>query len=385
MKKLRKFFQAAAFLTAAAVAVPFGLAQQPGIQDYMGELQLFSRTLGAILEGYVDDVSPRKMFYEAVRGMMQSLDPYSEFIDPEKYELMRISIKGEYAGIGTWIQERQGEIFIERINEGSAADKAGLLAGDKILKIDGDPVVGKDVAAIGRLLRGEEGVAVRLTVFRAKKTFDVKVVRETIQIDAVKDIRIVGRAVGYFSISDFQEHTAQQVDKAIETLAKQKMEALIIDLRGNQGGLMTQAVALAGRFLPKGSVVLRVKSKIGVQQGDHRIEEDYNIYKKPVVILVNQLSASASEIFSAAMQDYGRARLVGMKTYGKASVQSVVPLDEKSAMKLTTARYLSPKGRKIDGIGIEPDLVVEDGTPENPNAQNQIRAALQLLKQQYEA
>jgi len=385
MKKLRKFFQAAAFLTAAAVAVPFGLAQQPGIQDYMGELRLFSRTLGAILEGYVDDVSPRKMFYEAVRGMMQSLDPYSEFIDPEKYELMRISIKGEYAGIGTWIQERQGEIFIERINEGSAADKAGLLAGDKILKIDGDPVVGKDVAAIGRLLRGEEGVAVRLTVFRAKKTFDVKVVRETIQIDAVKDIRIVGRAVGYFSISDFQEHTAQQVDKAIETLAKQKMEALIIDLRGNQGGLMTQAVALAGRFLPKGSVVLRVKSKIGVQQGDHRIEEDYNIYKKPVVILVNQLSASASEIFSAAMQDYGRARLVGMKTYGKASVQSVVPLDEKSAMKLTTARYLSPKGRKIDGIGIEPDLVVEDGTPENPNAQNQIRAALQLLKQQYEA
>lgn len=366
-------------------AIPVVAAQTAPGQDILEELKLFSRALGAIMEGYVDEVQPRKMFYEAVRGMTKALDPYCEFFDPEKFELLTISIKGEYAGIGTWIQMKEGNIVIEKVSEGSAAAKAGLLAGDVILKIDGALTAGKDVAEAGRLLRGEEGVAVMLQVRRLQEVMDIKVVREKIEIESVRDVRIVGKAVGYMNIVDFQENTAVQADKALETLEKQGMKALIIDLRSNQGGLMTQAVALASRFLPKGTMIVKTSSRLEVQRKDFVVEEDRKIYGLPVIILVNQLSASASEIFSAAMQDHKRARLVGMKTFGKASVQSVVPLDEKTAMKITTARYLTPSGRKIDAVGIEPDFKVEDSTPENPQAQNQIRTALELFKEYYEA
>lgn len=363
----------------------FLYAQGQAVQNYIEELKLYSKALGALLEGYVGDVEPRRMFYEAVRGMMNALDQYSEFIDPEKYELMKISIAGEYAGIGTWIKDVDGMIVIDKIRPQTAADRAGLLAGDKILAVDGVMTQGKGAPEIGALLRGEPETMVVLLIQRdeTEKVFEVELKRETISVDALRDVRIVGKSIGYFALVNWQENTVQQVEEKVDELLGMGMQALIIDLRGNQGGLMTQAVALSDHFLPEGMPVVEVRSKIDVQQQLYKASGGVKKYDFPLVILVNQASASASEIFSACMQDHGRATLVGMKTFGKASVQSVIPLDEKSAMKLTTARYYSPKGRMIDSQGITPDIVVEQGTEDNPQEQLQIKAAIKILEKYY--
>jgi len=368
-------------LTTAVWGVRGGIswAQSAAGVDLIEELKLYSRALGAIMEGYAGDVEARQLFYEAVRGMTKSLDKHSEFNDPEKYELMKISIAGEYAGIGTWLKEADGKIMIENIRPGTSAERAGLHAGDIVLAVDGLALAGKTVAEAGALLRGDAGTEVLVRLFRDKE-FEVKLVRETIELESIRDIRKVGRAIGYMQIMDFQEKTVAQMDAGLSDLEKQGIEALIIDLRNDGGGLMTQAVAMAERFLPAGAKIVSVNSKIDVQRKEHVASGSVRVYDYPMVILVNQFSASASEIFSAAMQDHKRATLVGVKTFGKASVQSVVPLDERSAMKLTTARYLSPNGRQIDGIGLDPDVVVEDGTSDNPQAQNQIKAAIAILK-----
>lgn len=364
---------------------PRTFAQNPP-SDLLEELKLFSKALGAIVEGYVGDVQPRKLYYEAVRGMAKSLDPYSEFIDPEKYELMKIGIKGEYAGIGTWIKESEGFILIEKIREGSAAEVAGLKVNDKILAVDGVMTQGKNVAEVGSMLRGEPNTNVKITIRRdaEEKIFEVTIMRETFQIEAVRDIRIVGKAIGYMQITDFQEKTTEQAEKGLEDLSKKGMKAIIIDLRNNPGGLLKQAVALASLFLDKGEKVVSVNSKIDAQKQEYSTEGAKHLYKEPMVILVNQYSASASEVFSACMQDHKRATIVGVKTYGKASVQSLIPLDDVSALKLTTARYLSPNGQHIDGVGIQPNVIVQDGAPGTEDAQNQIKAALKILKEYYE-
>jgi len=368
-----------------ALASRLAFAQNPP-SDLLEELKLFSKALGAIMEGYAGEVKPRKMFYEAVRGMAQSLDPYSEFIDPEKFELMQIGIKGEYAGIGTWIKEADGFILIEKIRENSAAELAGLRIGDKILAVDGEMTQGKTAAEIGALLRGDPDTEVAMTIRRDEdeKIFEVKIIRQTFEIDAVRDIRIVGRAVGYMQITDFQEKTAEQMERGLVDLESKGMEALIIDLRNNQGGLLNQAVTLGSLFLEQGKKIVSVNSKIEVQKQEYFAADAKKIYDIPMVVLVNQFSASASEVFSAAMQDHGRATIVGVKTYGKASVQSLIPLDDVSALKLTTARYLSPHGQQIDGVGIQPNIVVEEGAPGTDSAQNQIKAALKILQQYYE-
>jgi carboxyl-terminal processing protease len=203
--------------------------------------------------------------------------------------------------------------------------------------------------------------------------------REKIEIESVKEARIISKGVAYIAIVNFQENTSEQVNLALKKLDQQGLQALIIDLRDNGGGLLEQAVDLAGIFLPKDKKVVSVTSKIKEQQKEHRTSGKYRLRKEPLVILVNQKSASASEIFSACLQDHKRATIIGTQTFGKASVQSVVPLDEKTAMKFTTARYLSPLGRMIDGIGIKPDEVIEKN--ESDKLDLQIVRALALLEE----
>ena len=347
------------------------------------DIKLFARALSVIDEAYVENVQMREMLYAAVKGMMESLgDRYSEFIDPERYKLLQIHLKGEYAGIGV-ILEMFGDIpGIKAVNPDSAAARAGLEALDKILKIDGSATSGVPIADIAAKLRGEADTPVMMTIQRDRiqKIFDVKVIRQKIEIESVKDARIVGKAVGYFRLNTWQDHTVEQVDKAIKDLRKKKMKALIIDLRDNDGGLLPQAVGLAERFLPKGAEIVSVDSKVSEQKKEYVSSGRYTLKKIPLVVLVNHKSASASEIFSAAMQDNKRATVVGTQTFGKASVQSVVPLDDQSAMKLTTARYRSPLGRDINHLGITPDAVVENGPPGAPNADRQIVKALEILK-----
>lgn len=378
------------FLTLSMVLIfcfqPFsarGVAPMEEGMNIIEELKLFSRALGAILEGYVEKKEPRELFYEAVKGMTASLDEYSQFFYPEQYELVQISIKGEYAGIGARLEIVGDLPAITEIAPGGPAEKAGLKIDDRILEIDSQSTKGKPLSEISSLLRGEAGTSVHLSVFRPalEKTLTLEVVRETLEIQSVRDVRMVGKALGYLRIVDFQENTTEQVTQALQQLHKQGMQALIIDLRGNMGGVMTEAVELAEKFLPQGLKIVSVQSRIPEQQKEFistakEVEPYY-----PIVILVNQATASASEIFTAAMQDHGRAKVVGAKTFGKASVQSVVPLDDKAAMKITTARYVSPAGRVIDRVGIVPDEEIENKPPDQPGSDLQTRRALEMMKQ----
>ncbi len=347
------------------------------------EIKLFSKALGVIEEAYPGEVDQRQLLYEAVEGMLESLDRYSEFIGPDKFEILQIHMKGEYAGIGT-VLEIMGEFpGIRLVNPDSAAFKAGLRPGDRFLKINGESARGMDLPQAAKRLRGEEGSVLNLTMERPseKRTFDVEIKREKVTIESVKDIRMVGRAIGYMWIQSWQENTSEQVQSGIENLMQQGMQALILDLRQNDGGLLDEAVELSERFLPADAKIVSVDSKIEEQRKEYNSTGAHTIPRFPMLILVNENSASASEIFSAAMQDHERARIIGNQTFGKASVQSVIPLDDQSAMKLTTARYLSPAGRDLNAVGIEPDMVVENGPEGSPNADRQIVKALELFKE----
>ncbi len=388
LNKIKKFCRtnqlAIAILSALLVFSFFastGAAQQE--IEIIEELKLFSRALGAILEGYVEPLDGRKMFYEAVKGMMGALDPYSQFFDMEKYELLKIEMKGEYSGIGARIGIVDDIPVIEDIQASSAAEKAGLQIKDMILQANHDWVVSKTAPQVSALLRGEADTPLNLTIWResTQKLFEVEMKREKIELKSVNDIRIVGKAVGYIRIDEFSENTIEQFDAAIKNLKDRGMKALIIDLRGNDGGLMPKAVELAERFLPEGAKIISVKSRIEVQAKEYLSSGSKTESNYPLVVLVNQASASASEIFSAAIQDNKRGTIIGMKTFGKASVQSVVPLDETTAVKLTTARYVSPGGRVIDGVGITPDQIVENGPSSEAGSDSQVRTALNLLKE----
>ncbi|PIQ86864.1 MAG: peptidase S41 [Candidatus Omnitrophica bacterium CG11_big_fil_rev_8_21_14_0_20_45_26] len=357
-------------------------AVQSESYDVLEELKLFSRAIGAVLEGYVEKKDARQLLYHAVKGMLEGMDPYTVFIDEEHYKLLQIDMKGEYSGLGAVLEMVDNQIFIKEIKPASAAQKAGLEVKDMILKVDSKDVIGLGMAEVAELLRGEAGTEVMVRVQRptVPEPIDIKVIRELVEISAINDVRMAGRHLGYLRIDNFQEHTADQIDKAIKKLTKEGMKALIIDLRNNQGGLMTAAIDLASRFLPGDKKIVSVESRIDVQKKEHFSDGSKHLTDCDLIVLVNEHSASASEIFSAAIQDHKRGIVVGMKTYGKASVQSVVPLDDKTAMKLTTARYISPNGRVIDKVGIVPDEEVPYLVEGVEGEDQQTRKALEIFK-----
>ncbi|HQB12285.1 MAG TPA: S41 family peptidase, partial [Candidatus Omnitrophota bacterium] len=277
------------------------------------------------------------------------------------------------------VQER---VTVRAVEPGKPAEQAGLRAGDVILKVDGISVEKKSVAEVSALLRGSENTPVVLTVLRepAVEPFDLTVQRQKIQIPAIQDARMIGKRLAYFRLTAWQDHTMEQVDQTLEDFRENGMKALIIDLRNNDGGLLPQAVALAERFLTRGKKIVSVQSKIQEQKKEYFVAGDGEYAEIELVILVNEKSASASEVFSAAMQDHRRAVIVGVKTFGKGSVQSVIPLDDVSGMKLTTARYLTPSGRMIDKIGLTPDRVVVNGPEGVPGMDHQTLEAIAVLK-----
>lgn len=364
------------------VLLPLTALLAQGDGGFIEELKLFSKAIGVIQEAYVGDVTPRNLLYQAAKGMLASLDRFSEFIDPERFKLLQISMKGEYAGIGAVLQMVNGQVAIRALEPGKPAEKAGLRPGDILLKVDGVSLEKKAVADVSALLRGEENTPVVVTIQRGvpPKVFDVTIQRQKIELQAIPDARMIGKSLAYFRLSAWQEHTSAQADKTLEDLKKKGMRALIIDLRNNDGGLLAQAVALAERFLPKGKKIVSVQSKIAEQRKEYFVTEKGKYVNMDLVILVNEKSASASEVFSAAMQDYGRATIVGVKTFGKGSVQSVIPFDDVSALKLTTARYATPSGRIIDMIGLTPDRVIANGPDGTPGADRQVMEAISILK-----
>jgi len=324
------------------------------------ELEIFAEGLVLIESKYVEEETAEDLIYGAMRGIALSLDPYSQFLTPDDYKNLLVETEGKFGGLGIEITMKHGLLTIISPIEDTPAWKAGIEAGDIIIKIDGEMT--KDITLNGAVkqLRGDPGTKVILTVVRdeSRKVEDITIVRGIIKIKDIKRPMILEDGVGYVKIGEFRESTSKDLSKALEKLDKEGLEALIIDVRNNPGGLLNSSIDISSKFLSNGEVVVSTDSR----------NEEKRIYKSdffgkkylniPIVVLVNKGSASASEILAAALRENNRAVLIGETTFGKGSVQTILPLSDGSAMRLTTSKYYTPNGESIHEKGIEPDIII---------------------------
>lgn len=343
-----------------------------------------TRVMEQIRENYVDPskTSYKDLVYGALRGMLSSLDEYSQFLDPEMYAEMKDDTAGEYGGLGLVITLRDGVLTIVSPMEDTPGFHAGLQPGDRILEIDGRPTDGWALTEAVKQLRGKVGTQVRLKVLRpATNEFkEMTLTRAKISVASVKDESIVADGIGYVRITEFKEPTADALQKALDSLLGQNINALIIDVRNNPGGLLTSAIAVAEKFLKRGDVIVSTEGRDRRTQQVYKSRGRRHYTEFPMVVLINGGSASAAEIFAGALQDHKRAIVIGEKSFGKGSVQSVLPLDDGSAIRLTTAWYYTPNRRLIHGRGIEPDIVVPM-SPEEWQAVLQQRSRAELRQE----
>ena len=324
------------------------------------ELQLLADTFDAIRRGYVEDVSDADLFEMAVKGMLTSLDPHSAYLTDDDYDNLQESTEGQFTGLGIEIGYRGGFIAIVTPIDGSPAIDAGLQAGDVILKIDGTSTQGMSTSESSTFMRGPEGTDVVLEIGRAGESqpFDVVVTRGVIDVPSVR-ARELDEGYWLIRVSRFQRDSGREVTEAVQAaLEKNTIKGLIIDVRNNPGGVMNASVEMASNFLD-GGLVVYTKGRHPESMNTYNAEPGELIADVPIVVLVNGGSASASEIVAGALQDRGRAVIMGTQSFGKGSVQTVLPVSETKALKLTTARYYTPSGRSIQAEGIIPDVVVE--------------------------
>ena len=324
------------------------------------ELQLFADTFDAIRRGYVEDVSDADLFEMAVKGMLTSLDPHSAYLTDDDYDNLQESTEGQFTGLGIEIGYRGGFIAIVTPIDGSPAIDAGLQAGDVILKIDGTSTQGMSTSESSTFMRGPEGTDVVLEIGRAGESqpFDVVVTRGVIDVPSVR-ARELDEGYWLIRVSRFQRDSGREVTEAVQAaLEKNTIKGLIIDVRNNPGGVMNASVEMASNFLD-GGLVVYTKGRHPESMNTYNAEPGELIADVPIVVLVNGGSASASEIVAGALQDRGRAVIMGTQSFGKGSVQTVLPVSEKKALKLTTSLYYTPSGRSIQAEGIIPDVVVE--------------------------
>ncbi len=344
--------------------------------DIAGTLKLF-RVIQLIKSRYVEEVPSDALLAGAIKGMVNSLgDPHSIYLDPKMYKEFMIETEGSFGGVGIVIGIKDKMLTVVAPIEGTPGDKAGIKSGDQILKIDGLDT--KDMAldeAVSKI-RGPEGSHVTLSILRSgQDAKEYTLTRSNIQIKTVTG-KMLENDIGYVRLSMFNENTGSDIGKKLQELEKQGMKAVILDLRDNPGGLLEESVKVAGNFVPKGPVV-SVVTKDGTRETH---SSNLAAPKYPLVILVNGGSASASEIVAGAVQDTGAGTLIGTKTFGKGSVQTIIRLDGGSAMKLTIAKYLTPNDRSINGVGIEPDIKVEMPDFKENGKDLQLEKAIEVLK-----
>ncbi|MBC8413161.1 S41 family peptidase [bacterium] len=322
-------------------------------------IKTFTESLSLVKNNYVEEVDENELVYGAIKGMLTSLDPHSSFMPPETFKEMQIDTRGEFGGLGIQIGIKDRLLTIIAPIDDTPAFEAGIKAGDKIIKIEGDST--KDISlhdAVSKL-RGKSGTPVTITILRkdVEKPMDITIIRAIIKLKSVKT-RVIDETIGYVKLTQFQEKSAEDMRKALEKLEAKGITALVLDLRNNPGGLLKGAVDITSQFLPPGKLVVYIKGRNG-EQTEFNTSNGNKFYSYPMIILVNEGSASASEIVAGAMQDWGDAVVLGNQTFGKGSVQTVIPLSDGSALRLTTARYYTPKGRSIQTTGITPDIVVK--------------------------
>jgi len=331
------------------------------------QLDLFGDIFERIRSNYVEEVDDRELIEAAINGMLTSLDPHSSYLSPEAAQRMRVSTTGEFGGLGIEVTQEEGWVKVVSPMDGTPAEAAGILAGDFITAVDGESVLGLTLDEAVRLMRGPVGAEIIVTVVREgePEPFDVSIIRDTIKLTAVRG-RTEGNAV-VMRITTFNEQTFPNLRDGMKEQVEaaggfENVDGIVLDLRNNPGGLLSQAVYVSDAFLDAGEIV----STRGREpaDGDRFNASPGDLAEgKPIVVLINGGSASASEIVAGALQDHRRAIVIGTNSFGKGSVQTVVPLSQDGAMRLTTARYYTPSGRSIQSLGISPDIIVEQPRP----------------------
>lgn len=358
---MRQLFSAAA-LAAMLSAVP-AVAQADSAETYR-QLNLFGDVFERVRADYVEPVDEAELIEAAINGMLRSLDPHSSYLNAKNFRDMQVQTRGEFGGLGIEVTMENGVVKVVSPIDETPADRAGLKAGDFITHLDGEAVLGLTLSQAVEKMRGPVNSPIVLTVARpgVEQPFDVSIVRDVIKIQSVRS-RVEGD-IGYVRITSFNEQTEVGLDKAVDKIRAEvgaDLRGLVLDLRNNPGGLLDQAIAVSDAFLNQGEIVsTRGRADSDIQRYSAR--EGDLMDGKPVIVLVNGGSASASEIVAGALQDHRRGVILGTKSFGKGSVQTIIPLQGHGAVRLTTARYYTPSGKSIQATGIEPDIIVEQVT-----------------------
>lgn len=355
-------------------------------ESFYKELELFTNVVSIIKNNYVSEVKAKPLIYGALRGMLSSLDPYSQFMNPDFHKEIQIETEGKFGGLGIVITIKETFLTVVSPLEGTPADRAGIKPGDKIVKIDDELIRGITIMDAAKKLRGKKGTSVKLEIVREKspRTLKFTIVRDIIKIKSIKNAHFIpDTKIGYIRIVEFQKRTANDLRTSLQKLEKEGLKGLILDLRNNPGGLLDSAIDVADEFIKENKLVVYTEGRSP--------KEKRNYYSKrapilpgevPLVILINKGSASASEIVVGAVQDWERGTILGTTSFGKGSVQNVIPLPDGSALKLTIAKYYTPKGVCIEGKGIKPDIIVE--LPELKEGEEikdlQLERAIEFLK-----
>jgi len=359
-------------MTSALVGIRFTDDVSASNSEYE-DLKIFTEVLTSVKRNYVEDVETKDLVYDALKGMLKSLDPHSAFLTPDSFKEMKVETKGEFGGLGIQISIRDGMLTILSPIEDTPAWHIGLKSGDHIFKIEGESTKDMSLFDAVKRMRGKRGTEVTITIIRKglKKSKDYTIVRDIIKIKSVKSKTIDGE-IGYLKLTAFQERSAGDMAKALKGLVTDGASGIILDLRNNPGGLLSSAIDVSSLFLPKNQMVVYTKGRGGIKT-EYRARGNAITHSLPMVVLLNQGSASASEIVAGAMKDWKRAVVLGTKSFGKASVQSVIPLSDGSGIRITTAKYYTPKGTLIQNTGIIPDITVKLNSSNGAKAHPVIR------------
>ena len=361
----------------------FDLVHAKNMDKLYKKIDLFSEVLEKIQDEYVDEIDQSEVMDSAINGVLQSLDPYSSYMNPEIFKEMQTETSGKFGGLGIEVSMEAGVVKVISPIDDTPASKAGIKSGDYIVKINDEQVQGKTLMEAVNLMRGPVGSPIEITIRRKglKKALKIKIVRDIIEIKSVVS-KVIDNEIGYLRLRAFNNNSDDQLKKEISNLEKnKKIVGYILDLRNNPGGLLSQAVKISDYFLNDGEIVStkgrksRENRKFFAKKGDE-------IDGKPLIVLINNGSASAAEIVAGALQDHKRAILLGEATYGKGSVQSIIPLKNRGAIRLTISKYYLPSGKSISEVGVSPDIKILEKGEEfsiNTNTDNQLNYAIKLF------
>ena len=351
-------------------------------EDIYDKIDLFGEVLDKIKKDYVEEVNQSDALDAAINGVLQSLDPYSAYMSPEIFKEMETETSGEFGGLGIEVSMEFGVVKVITPMDNSPAEKEGVKAGDYIVKINGVQVQGKTLSEAVELMRGPIGSKLEITVRRkgVKKALIFEITREIIEVKSVKS-KIINNNIGYIRLTSFNENSSSQIRSKIKEFKKNEVKKYVLDLRNNPGGLLSQAVKISDFFLDNGEIV-STKSRKSYENRKYFAKKGDLIDGETLIILINNGSASASEIVAGALKDHKRAIVIGENSYGKGSVQSIIPLKNKGAIRLTISKYYLPSGESISGTGITPDIEVVENSEEfriNTETDNQLNFAVKLL------